>query len=184
MIFWSPVATVLDVRYKSLNFIQDENEKKRIFTLLENEMTLFINKSNVQTEIQQDPIQVDEDAVFTGSDYTDFISHGCEFVLLDQSGEFNQHENAELKRYLDHKVQVKKKEDLWSLTPLKWWSDNKRDFPRLYKMAMLYAGTPPSSVSSERNFSQTGRLITKIRNRLKPETVSELNFLKSNNDLW
>ena len=63
-----------------------------------------------------------------------------------------------------------------------WWLDNKKKFPNLFKIARKYLGIPATSTPSERLFSDTSNQITSKRNRLKPETVSELLFLKRNTE--
>jgi hypothetical protein len=52
---------------------------------------------------------------------------------------------------------------------LQWWKLNERRFSRLSKMARDYLSVMPTSTASERSFSLSGRVISKIRNRLTPD---------------
>ena len=63
---------------------------------------------------------------------------------------------------------------------LSWWKSMSTQFPRLSKTAKYYLCIPATSTTSERSFSIANDIITKKRNRLKPETVEKLTFLKNN----
>ena len=63
---------------------------------------------------------------------------------------------------------------------LSWWKSMSTQFPRLSKTAKYYLCIPATSTTSERSFSIANDIITKKRNRLKPETVEKLAFLKNN----
>jgi hypothetical protein len=89
-------------------------------------------------------------------------------------------DKGEWERYLLRPVST----DEAKIDPLQWWNIHKDQFPVLYEIAMEHLQIPASSTSSERAFSQMGRLITKQRNRLDPKNASMLHFLKSNGDLW
>ena len=54
----------------------------------------------------------------------------------------------------------------------------------LADLAVSILCTPASSTPSERGFSTMGRIITKLRNRIHPDTAGTLIFLKENNELW
>lgn len=64
--------------------------------------------------------------------------------------------------------------------PLLWWKANCLTFPHLSKQIFKYLCGLPSSVYSERLFSQAGRLYEDDRNRLLPEVADKLLFLKYN----
>lgn len=85
--------------------------------------------------------------------------------------------NNEVRYYLDNTNTPQAFPDI---DIYQWWVDNKEKFPILFKIARKYLGIPATSVPSERLFSDAGNQISSERNRLKPETVSELLFLKRN----
>ena len=63
--------------------------------------------------------------------------------------------------------------------PLNYWKQNQSKNPVLSAMARDYLSIQPTSVASERTFSQGGLTVTKCRNRLTPETVKKMMCLKS-----
>jgi len=63
---------------------------------------------------------------------------------------------------------------------LKWWRDNEGQLPQTAAVARRYLSVPATSVESERLFSATGRLISKLRTRLLPDNVEVLVFLNKN----
>jgi uncharacterized protein YqgV (UPF0045/DUF77 family) len=87
-------------------------------------------------------------------------------------------ENNEIENYLNESHSYN------NFIPLQWWTNKKLDYPNLFNLAIKYLIIPASSTIDERENSQLGRLITKLRNRLHPETASMLSFLKNNDDLW
>ena len=60
----------------------------------------------------------------------------------------------------------------------------RHNFPILSQLALKYFTVISSSTPSERAFSCMGRIISKSRARMKPETASALIFLEHNTDLW
>ena len=61
-----------------------------------------------------------------------------------------------------------------STSPIKWWSQNKDEYPNLFNMAIEFLGIPGTSVPSERLFSIAGDVMSAKRNRLKPATARAL----------
>ena len=62
---------------------------------------------------------------------------------------------------------------------LKCWSNNKKTFPILHKVAFDFLAIPSTSTLVERKFSSSGQTITPLRNRLNTETVRAIQCLKS-----
>ena len=62
---------------------------------------------------------------------------------------------------------------------LKFWKHNQQKYPILCTIAKDYLSIQPTSVPSERAFSQGGLTVTRIRNRLTPDTVKKMMSLKS-----
>lgn len=67
---------------------------------------------------------------------------------------------------------------------LDWWAKNQSTYPATAIVAHHMLAIPATSVQSERLFSATGRLISKLRSRLLPETAEMLVFLNKNNGLY
>jgi hypothetical protein len=69
---------------------------------------------------------------------------------------------------------------------LEWWLNpmQRSSMPNLSIIATRIFSIPGSAAISERTWSTVGRIWTPLRNKLEPETVSMLTYLKSNNDKW
>ena len=80
----------------------------------------------------------------------------------------------ELKTYLNLGEEGK------DVNPFEWWKQKQSRFPILAILARKYLGICPTSVPSERLFSDVGNNITAKRANLKPELVGEMMFLKRN----
>ena len=67
------------------------------------------------------------------------------------------------------------------LTPLQFWkSEGRQKYERLSKIAVMIFSLSVSTASAERNFSTTGFIHSKVRNRLSRERVKKLVFVKEN----
>jgi hypothetical protein len=69
---------------------------------------------------------------------------------------------------------------------LEWWCDGKSVelMPNLSILAKRLFSIPGSAAMSERTWSTVGHIWNPSRNRLLPETVEMLTFLRSNCDMW
>lgn len=64
--------------------------------------------------------------------------------------------------------------------PLEWWKQNSVRLPHLAKLARKFLSSPPSSVPSERVFSEVSHIYDKNRSRLTGEHAERLCFLHYN----
>ena len=64
--------------------------------------------------------------------------------------------------------------------PLQWWKINYVHYPFLAKIAKKYLSISATSCPSERPFSSSGKIVSTLRNNLKPEKVNMLVFLSKN----
>ncbi|KAF6528636.1 hypothetical protein HZS61_008938 [Fusarium oxysporum f. sp. conglutinans] len=79
---------------------------------------------------------------------------------------------------LDEFMARANKADVEVEDPLEWWVCHASDYPILSKMAFDLFSCPAMSAECERVFSQTKKVITDERNRLKSDTVAALECQK------
>ena len=162
---FAPISTFFDPRYRSLK-IFEKNEGERILAIIRN-LVSQVEKNgkndsiNTKKSIIQNKIEINEEEQLMD------IDRNCEIDEIDV------YQEQKFALYSNEKFDV-----------LQYWLQNEARFPNLSQIALKYAIMNASSISSERQFSQMGRLINKLRCCLKPETSSMLNFLKSNADMW
>jgi hypothetical protein len=63
-----------------------------------------------------------------------------------------------------------------------FWYNNNLKFPRLIKLVRFVCCGPPTTVSSERDFSMDTDIITSKRKKLSDKRTEYLTFLKKNLD--
>ena len=61
---------------------------------------------------------------------------------------------------------------------LAWWKLNSNQYPKLATLARKYLAIPETSAASEFVFRYGGLTVTNLRNRLNPETVCDLLFVR------
>ena len=67
-----------------------------------------------------------------------------------------------------------------TLNPIYFWRENRFKYPQLAIISRMLLSIPASSVPSECLFSKAGDIVTDNRNRLKPQLVEMLLFVKEN----
>lgn len=81
---------------------------------------------------------------------------------------------TQVQTYLSEKNTPKKSD------PLQYWKEHANQFPSMAAVATQYLSAPCSSVDSERLFSAVANVLDENRNRLKPDKVEMLVFIKKN----
>jgi hypothetical protein len=155
------IATVCDPRLKSLSFLTSST-KERAYNLIRDTLAIM-QVPSTSTSLNK--------VVEKTHENESFISQFFVHTGMPGNG------NNELSKYLLDEVH-----HLDDATD--FWVQNANKYPLLSKVALAHLTIPSSSASSERNNSQMGRTVTKIRNRLDPTTVVKMNIMKGNLDLW
>ena len=65
---------------------------------------------------------------------------------------------------------------------LNWWKTSSSSYPKLLAIARKYLAIPATSALSESSFRYAGLTVTDLRNKLSPENVSNLLFVRNFQD--
>jgi hypothetical protein len=156
------IAAFFDPRFKSLKFVNFEKANS-IIELIKSKILELENLENF-------------------NEYSDNLIPKTNLSLSEFFGEDNNaslttfNHNFELETYLKLPQLSCNQE----INLLDWWNSKSVAFPYLAKLAKIYLCIPATSVPSERLFSTAGNVITDKRNRLHPNTISNLLFLNQN----
>ncbi|XP_064816522.1 uncharacterized protein LOC135533058 [Oncorhynchus masou masou] len=174
------LATVLDPRYKSYAFSSGTTPEKATEWLKEE--SELLRKPNPRATAERtseeedtDPgakrqrVQVDQPPSLVDSLYARIL--GSQQGRAGVQGSFD----IELERYLTEPV-IDRKSGL----PLEWWKQNEFRFQSLAPLAKKFLCPPPSSVPSERVFSEVEIIYDKWRSRLTGDQADKLCFLHYN----
>jgi hypothetical protein len=145
------VTSLLDIRYKRLNFLTPEL-KNKTRTALEGMMEEVPLRVHTRDDSQQPPTKRPRFS-----------------FLITSPTEATNHED-ELDAYM--RVNCESDGD-----PLVWWCEHRQRFPTIAHVAQKLLSVPSTSVPSKRVFSKTGRLVTKARNRISHKLVDKVIFL-------
>jgi zinc finger BED domain-containing protein 1 (E3 SUMO-protein ligase ZBED1) len=164
------ITSLLDPRYKTLDFVESEDEKKRIIQKLRNEL----DPNNLSSVESSSP--------------TTLLTNNAEFSLRSHK-EYRQYRQMRNKNLIQSNINTNideidsylaKPVVLENVNPLEWWQVNIQLFPKLSKIARKYLGIPATSVSCERLFSHANNIITTKRIRLDTDLAGKMLFLKRN----
>ncbi|CAG8737762.1 5491_t:CDS:2 [Rhizophagus irregularis] len=158
-------GSFFDPRFKSLDFINSQEECDDIFSQLREEFMIF--KQNEQIDIS---------ITSADKDTND---------LMTEMSSFWKKKNAKaapIKDEFQHYFDLVELPVLEEYDPYLWWSTNKNQYPVLHKLAMKYLSIPATSMPSERLFSDAKNLITSLRTRLSSSVINQLMFLKRNRE--
>ncbi|CAF1029914.1 unnamed protein product [Didymodactylos carnosus] len=96
-----------------------------------------------------------------------------EFACQDDQ-ETDEEEQDEVAEYWRAKLRFSSEENV-----LLWWKKQETIYPQLRILAQLLLSIPASSVTAERIFSNTGRILEARRERLNPDSVDAILFLRN-----
>ncbi|XP_034078778.1 zinc finger BED domain-containing protein 1-like [Gymnodraco acuticeps] len=165
------IATSLDPRFK-LDYVSEDN-KTTVKTRLKDEMTSIVTMESLSltpttASSSATPPPGGKKRKTLGSFFK--VAKGNEAA----APEVEQVVDMELGAYLLSR-NIDSEDD-----PLKWWNDNKGQYPRLSMLARKYLCITATSSPSERAFSTGGNIVTCLRSSLKPQNVDMLVFLAKN----
>ena len=162
-------ASALDPRFKGLNFFSNQ-QRNEILISLKDQYNLLkqqeedrrISNSSIQSRSVRLPLR----SSFSGESnvFDD---------LFDNLQQFEQ-EQGEFEKYFNLPTASR------SVDPFLWWDERKSELPIMSKLARKYLCMSATSVPLECLFSDVGNHITPHRNRLSPDFVSKIIFLKRN----
>lgn len=163
------LATVLDPRYKDKAFTSAETVEKAKDWLKEeaaHDMVKTVEETGeAEVPAKRQRLQTDPPPTLVDSLYAKLLRTAHHTDAAQSSFD------TELECYL--KLPVVER----STQPLEWW---KRNEARLQRLARKSLCLPPSTVPSERVFSEVGILYDKRRSRLSGENADKLCFLHYN----
>lgn len=162
------LTSALDPRYKNLLFLTEEAKQKVFMKIMEEieteEQTTSTEGSEIETCSPSPKRKKPEDDFFA---VYDTAAKDCEIQT-----------NSEKEIHLYQSFEVLERNG----DPLGWWQTYEKRLPQLSRLAKKYLCVPATSVASERHFSAAGRTVSKIRNRLLPETTDVLLFVSENSE--
>ena len=181
------VATTLDPRYKLRHFssaskgaracqmLTEEVEKLKAEGSEESQDSVPITKRHrVQFESQFLLLTCVEEMLEHSSD-SEMEPDSPEIVITAYLKEPNLPLSESVSNPIDPEKPGTRRND-----PLLYWKKNEQSNPLLAKWARRFLCAPPGSIPSERLFSTAGNIADGKRNRLLPEKVEMLLFLRKN----
>ncbi|XP_015123318.1 zinc finger BED domain-containing protein 1-like [Diachasma alloeum] len=154
------IATLLDTRFKRMYFPAALTCSK-VLKLVENQISISLDSGAGVTE---EPI-VDN-----------FWRSHCERLKRQKKYES---EASFGKLHLDLQQYIHKENSQLHEDPMKYWCDQRFNYPRLAEVAIKYLSTVATSVPCERLFSRASSVATVLRNRLSTEHITMQVLLKS-----
>jgi uncharacterized protein YheU (UPF0270 family) len=97
-----------------------------------------------------------------------------EFVSNENSSTDDGETYDEVLEYMRIKINQQAAENV-----LSWWKKHSTIFPQLSRLALPLLWIPASSATSERVFSETGRVLEARRQQLNPDSLDSLVFLRN-----
>ncbi|KAJ4945993.1 hypothetical protein JOQ06_023671, partial [Pogonophryne albipinna] len=162
------IATLVDPRYKDRFFTKSDN--LRLAT-----DNLILEVAKIERAASEEPEAAEPMRKTPRQEASSSLGS-----VLDEILEENQLEARSVSTSADVQVQTYLSEQTSprKSNPLHYWKDNASRFPSLTAIATRFLCAPCTSVDSERLFSAVSNVLDEKRNRLSPDRVEMLIFLK------
>ncbi|KAJ4927700.1 hypothetical protein JOQ06_015503 [Pogonophryne albipinna] len=162
------IATLVDPRYKDRFFTKSDN--MRLAT-----DNLILEVAKIERAASEEPEAAEPMRKTPRQEASSSLGS-----VLDEILEENQLEARSVSTSADVQVQtyLSEKTSPRKSNPLHYWKDNSSRFPSLAAVATRFLCAPCTSVDSERLFSAVSNVLDEKRNRLSPDRVEMLIFLK------
>jgi hypothetical protein len=159
------VASFLDPRFRSLNFIPAVNKRKEVLKKIMSYLgieRLRIKVSNPSPIMDSIDTPTPAKKVKTFSIYDNISTSNVSKLDLDD----------EISNYSNMNIALNE-----NSSPLDFYKLHGNQFPILSDIAKKIFSISPTSVPSERLFSKAGELISLKRNRIKPNSAEKITIL-------
>lgn len=161
-------CTFLDPRFKNIPFT--ENHQQLIKSDI-TELIASIIASDRSNNEEQPTVATSKDI---SKGFSVWNSIDSKVAKIQPAGTNTSRAIIEVQRYLEDGLQHR------NTDPLKWWKDNRHNFPYLSQLAKKTLCCLGTSVPCERVFSKAGLLISDRRSRLSSKKVEMILFLNQN----
>jgi len=161
-------CTFLDPRFKNIPFTQ--NHLQLIKSDIIERIVSIISSNRSENEVE--PTLLTPTAPLTENEkgFSIWSSIDSKISQIQPTGTSTSRAIIEVQRYLEDDIQNR------NTDPLKWWKDNKRNYPYLSQLARRTLCCLGTSVPCERVFSKAGLLISDRKSRLSSNNVEMLLF--------
>ncbi|XP_026489384.2 zinc finger BED domain-containing protein 4 [Vanessa tameamea] len=185
------IATYLDPRYKHkfLTPVTEAKIKEDILMIARNTEFDGSDSFNIGVKRMRMTVSSENDTEPQGSGPSSLVRSSCLkndlAMMLDSSSEDESEciaEDVSAETILKRELQCYRNKKRLNVdkNPLEWWSVHREELKLLSQIARRFLSTPPSNVSSEQFFSSAGLIFEPLRNKLDPEKVAILLFIKYN----
>lgn len=171
---WQRTAVFLTPPMRSLKMLQ-YFERCEVKNFVKSSISVSIHEIDMNESNENTFLNDEWSSRITSKSLPNFMSS-----FIDDDDSFAESSSTsniasdEINRYTDLKIA---KNDLENFDLCKWWNENRKIFPNLYKLFLRVIAIPCTSAASERCFSKTSHLITDLRSQIKPCFVNDLIIL-------
>lgn len=165
-------CTFLDPRFKNIPFTQ--NHLQLIKSDIIERIASIISSNRSENEVEPTLLTPTAPLTENEKEFSIWSSIDSKISQIQPTGTSTSRAIIEVQRYLEDDIQNR------NTDPLKWWKDNKHNYPYLSQLARRTLCCLGTSVPCERVFSKAGLLISDRRRRLSSNKVEMLLFLNQN----